>query len=99
MRDHRGRGQPAIGAAQIGRHVFAPLRQALDVSLVDDGVLPGNAGTYLAPAPVEGLVEHDGFRHAARIIAPVERKVLARAAGAIAEMRVTPDQPSGEPPR
>ena len=99
MRDHRGRGEPAIGAAQIGWHVVALLRQALDVGLVDDGVFPGDAGSHFAPAPVEGLIDHDGFRHAARIVAPVEREILARAAGAIAEMRIAPYQPSGKPPR
>ena len=99
MIDHRGRRQPAIGAAQARRHVLALLREALDVGLVDDGVLPGNVGAqHLAAAPVEGLVDHDGLRHAARIVAPVERQILARAAGAVGEMRVAPHQPAGEPP-
>ena len=98
MLDHRRRGQAAIGAAQVRRHVLALLRQALDVRLVDDGVFPGDVGAHLAAAPVEGLVDDDGLRHAARIVAPVEREVLARAAGAIGEMRVAPHQPSGEPP-
>ena len=34
--------------------------------------------------------------HAARIVAPVEGEIGARAAGAITEMRVAPDQPAGE---
>ena len=98
MVDHRGRGEAAIGAAQIGRDVVALLRQALDVRLVDDGVFPGDLRADLATAPVEGLVDHDGLRHAAGIVAPVERQILARAAGAIGEMRIAPDQPPGEPP-
>src|SRR4029077_2956193 len=37
-----------------------------------------------------------GLGHAARIVPPVEREVLARAAGAITEMGIAPDQPAGE---
>ena len=66
--------------------------------LIDDGVFPGNVGTYLAPSPVEGLVDDYRLRHAARVVAPVEREVLARAAGAIGEMRIAPYQASGKPP-
>ena len=47
-------------------------------------------------APVEGLVDHHRLRHAARIVAAVKGKILARAPGAIAEMRVAPHQPAGE---
>ena len=97
MVDHRRRAQPAIGAAPARRDVVALLRQALDVGLVDDGVLPGDVRPDLAAAPVEVLVDHDRLRHAARVVAAVEGKILARAAGAIAEMRVAPDQPSGDP--
>ena len=94
MIDHRGRGEPAIGAAQVRRHVLALLRQALDVGLVDDGVFPGDVGADFAAAPVEGLVDHDRLRHAARVVAAVEGKVLARAAGAVGEMRIAPHQPA-----
>ena len=97
MVDHRRRRQPAIGAAQVRRDVLALLGQALDVRLVDDGVVPGDMRPDLAAAPVEGLVDHHRLGHAARIVAPVEREVLARAAGAIGEMRVAPDQPAGQP--
>ena len=97
--DHRRRGEAAIGAAQAGRHVVALLREPLDMGFIDDGVFPGNAGPQFAPAPVEGFIDHDGFGHAARIVAPVERKIFAGAAGAITEMRIAPYQPPGEPPR
>ena len=40
MLDHGRRGEPAKGAAQLGRHVLALLGQAFDVRLVDDGVFP-----------------------------------------------------------
>ncbi|MGY4481780.1 hypothetical protein ACVWWR_000971 [Bradyrhizobium sp. LM3.2] len=69
----------------------------LDVSLVDDGIFPGDVGPDLAAAPVEGLVDHDALRHAARVVAPVEGEIFTRASGAIGEMRVTPDQPPGKP--
>ena len=96
MLDHGRRRQAAIGAAQIGRHVFALLRQALDVRFIDDGVFPGDVRPRLAASPVEGFVDDDGLGHAARIVAPVEREVLARAAGAIGEMRIAPHQPAGK---
>src|SRR5689334_21715491 len=97
MIDHRRRAQPAIGATPGGRDVGALLSQALYVGLVDDGVSPVNVRPDLTAAPVEALIDDDGFRHAAGIVAAVEGKVLARAAGAIAEMRIAPDQPAGEP--
>src|SRR6202007_1663556 len=62
----------------------------------DDGVFPGNVRSDLAAAPVEGLVDDDRLRHAASIVAPVEREILARAARAIAEMRIAPDQSAGK---
>src|ERR1700709_2367036 len=98
MIDDRRRTEAAIGAAQVWRYVFAFLRQALDVGFIDDGVFPGDVGPHFAAAPVEGFVDNDGLRHAARIVAPVEREVLARAPGAIGEMRIAPYQPSGKPP-
>ena len=47
-------------------------------------------------SPGEGGVDHDRLRHAAGIVAPVEREIAARAAGAIAEMRVAPHHASCE---
>ncbi len=65
---------------------------------IDDGVFPGDVRSRLAASPVEGLVDDDGLRHAAGVVTAIERKVLARAAGAIGEMRIAPYQPSGQPP-
>ena len=65
------------------------------MSLVDDGVLPWNVRPAVR-APGEGLVEHDRLGHSARIVAAVEREVGARVTGAIAEMRIAPDQPAGQ---
>ena len=95
MLDHGRRRQAAIRAAQVWRHVFAFLRQALDVRFIDDGVFPRYVGAHFAAAPIEALVDDDGLGHAAGVVAPVEREVLARAAGAIGKMRVAPYQPSG----
>src|SRR5207302_2720603 len=59
--------------------------------------LPADVRPCLAAPPVEGLVDDDGLRHAARIVAPIEREVLARTPGTIGEMRIAPYQPSGKP--
>src|SRR5262249_2704857 len=44
----------------------------------------------------ESLLDHHRLRHAAPIVATVEREITACAAGAIAEMRIAPDQPACE---
>src|SRR3984893_7341827 len=98
MLDHGRRTKGARGAAEVWRYIIAFLRQSLDVRFVDDGVFPGDVRSCLAAGPVEGFVDDDGLRHAARIVAPIEREVLARAPGAIGEMRIAPYQPSGKPP-
>jgi hypothetical protein len=84
---------------QARRNILAQLRQTFDVAFVDNGVFPGDVGTLLAPAPVEVLVDDDGFRHTARVVTSVERQICAWAARAIAEMGITPHQASGEPLR
>ena len=96
MIDYGGGRQPTEGAAPGGRYILALLRQPLDVRFIDDGVLPRDRRLALL-APGECFVDHDGLRHAARVVAPVEGQVGARAAGAIAEMRVAPDQTAREP--
>ena len=95
--DHFGRSERPIGAAQAGWNVLAQLCQPLDVGLVDEGVFPGDVGPFLASAPVEAVVDDDGLRYAARIVAAVERQISARASGAIAEVGIAPHQPSGKP--
>src|SRR5499433_1584353 len=98
MIEHRRCRQPAVCPAPSGRHILAKLSQSLDVSLVDDGVLPGDRrSTFFAPR--EGFVDDHAFRYSTRIVAPVEREVGARAARAIAKMRVAPDQTPCELPR
>ena len=94
--DHRRRGEPAIGAAQLLRHVLAQLRQAFDVRLVDDGVFPRHLRMPVV-APGVGLVDHHRFEHRARVVAAVERQVLALVADAIGQMRVGPGELAAEP--
>lgn len=65
---------------------------------LDDRVFPGDQAPALL-APSECFVNHHGPRHSTGVVAPVERQVAARAAGAIAKMGVTPDQAAGQPTR
>ena len=58
-------------------HVRVAHGHAAHVRLVDDRLAPGHAGR-LVVAPGEGVVDHAAFRHAAGVVAPVERQVLAR---------------------
>src|SRR5262245_5741054 len=95
VRHDGGAAQAPKRAPRSGGQVLALLRQSFDMRLVDDGVFPGRMRPALI-APGEGLVDHHPLRHAARIIAAVEREIAARAAGAISEMRIAPDQPPGE---
>src|SRR3982074_981676 len=99
MLDDRRRTEGAIGGAQVSRYLFAVLRQALDVGFIDDGVFPGDVRSRLVAAPVEGFGDDDGLRHAPRIVTPIKREVLARAPGAIGEMRIAPYHTTAKRPR
>src|SRR4051795_13271460 len=81
------------------RHVLPLLRQALYVGFVDDCAFPGYSRLPRAASRREGRVDHGGFGHPARIVSPVERQILARASGAIAEMGIAPHQPARNPTR
>ncbi len=89
--DHRRCRKAAICAAPSGGHILAKLRQSLNVGFVDDRVLPRDRGSEFF-APGKGFVDDHALRHSTRVVAPVEREVGSRAAGAIAEMRIAPDQ-------
>ena len=95
MIDHCGGGQAAIRSAPCRRHVLAQLREAFDVRFINNRVAPGNGGPAFF-APGEGFVHNHTLRHTARIVAPVEREIGACAAGAVAEMRIAPDESSRE---
>src|SRR5262245_12270058 len=91
MIDHRRCRKAAIRTAPSGRHILAKLSQPLDVGFVDDRVLPGDRrSTFFAPC--ERFVDHHALWNSTSVVPPIEREVGARAAGAIPEMRVTPDE-------
>src|SRR5690348_2466469 len=98
MFDHGGGGEATIGTAQIRRYVLSRLRQTLDVGFINDGVFPADVRTHFPAIPMAGFIDDHRLRHAPRIVAPIEGKVCARAAGAIAEMGIAPDKPPGKPP-
>src|SRR5215467_13480298 len=95
MIDDRRCRQPAVGPAPSGRHLLAKLSQSLDVSLVDDGVLPGDRGSMFF-APCECFVDDHALWNSTSVVAPVEREVGARAAGTVAKMCVAPDETPGQ---
>src|SRR5215467_10027126 len=87
MGHYGGSREPAVCAAPSRRHIFAQLRQSLDVSFIDDGVFPmDRRPAFLAPS--ERFVHDDALGHSAGVVAPVEREVRPRTAGPVAEMRV-----------
>ncbi len=63
------------------------------MGLVDDGIAPRHARRAVV-APGEGAVDHAAFRHAARVVAAVERQVFAGRADPVAEMGVGPAERS-----
>ena len=96
--DHRRAGEPRVRAAQLRRHVGMELGQALDVRLVDHRVLERDARRAVV-APAERGVDDPALERAGRVVARVEREVLAAAADAVAEMRVGPAQRALDHPR
>src|SRR4051812_9140609 len=97
MHHHGGTAQASERAPRAGWQVLALLRQSPDMHFVDDGVFPWCKRPALV-APGEGLIDHHALGHAARTVAAVKGKITARAARAISEIRIAPDQPAGELP-
>ena len=89
--EHGRGGERGILAAQLLRYVGVVDRQALDVQLVDDGLVPGRVGPPVV-APGECRIDDLALGHAERAVAIVGREILAPAADAITEMRVAPAQ-------
>src|SRR6516164_9068185 len=94
--DYGLRRETAERAAPGGRHILTLLGEALDLGFVHDCVFPTDCRVALF-TPGEGFIDDHRLRHSARVVAPVEREVRAGAAGAIAEMRIAPDQTAHDP--
>ena len=91
--DHRLGAEARESAAKLRADIRVAHGEAADMGFVDDGVAPGNARRAVV-APGEGAVDHAAFRHAARVVAAVERQVFAGRADAVAEMGVRPAERS-----
>ncbi len=86
--DDRLAGQARVGAAQVLGHVGVAHGEALDVGLVDDRLVPGDAGRPVV-APVEERVDHDRPGHERRAVGRVGGAV-GTAVGCEVERRVVP---------
>ena len=71
-----------------------PLGEALDVGLVEDGVVPGHELAVRLAFPVEIGIDHHAFGHEGRAVPLVEGKVVHRL-HLIAEDRGVPFQLAG----
>ena len=71
--DRRFRRQARIGAAQVVANGRMQLREALDVGLVDDGVVPGRARRRVA-LPVEARVDDDALRDRGGVVLVVDAR-------------------------
>ena len=87
--DRRLGGEPGVAAAQVFGHVRVQLREALDVQLVDQRLVPGRARRPVV-APGEGRVDHRRQRGIRRAVAVVEGQVGLRVAELVAEQLVGP---------
>src|SRR5215469_15076860 len=87
--DHRWGGE-AIKCAAVRRLDFWMLhRYPAHMQFENDCLLPGGLRTAVI-APCEGRLDDAAFRDIARIVAPVERQVIARASDAIAKHGIAP---------
>jgi hypothetical protein len=83
IRDRVLAGETAVGPAQILAHTGPKLREALDVELVDDRLLPRRPRPDdLIVLPLERRVDHDRLRHRRRRVGRVDGEVSVLRAGA-----------------
>ncbi len=80
-----GCGETGHRPAKLLRNLQVEHRVAAHVQLVDHRLVPRRPRRAVV-APGEGVVHHDAFRHAARIVAAIEGEVRARASDAVAEV-------------
>ena len=89
--DRRVRGQPQAGSAEMRRHVRMPRREALDVDLVDDRLVPRSPRVRVV-APFEGRIENRGQRRERRVVPAVRRRVACGAVDGTGVDRIVPAQ-------
>ena len=80
---------PRYVPRKLGRHVGMAHRDALDVGLVDDRVLPRHLRQPVVP-PLEPVLDDGAERGERRAVARVEAEVLVRVADLVAEEAVVP---------
>src|SRR5206468_6651211 len=85
--DDRGRGERGKGAALVRVHTRVPHRETAGVHLEEDRLLPRGPRVTVA-VPGKRALDDPAFRHLTGAVAPVEGKVVARAAEAVGEQRV-----------
>ena len=90
--DHCRRDEPGKGAAMRRLDIGVLDRDAAHVQFEDDRLFPWGLGAAIL-TPGEGGLDHPAFWNIARIVAPIERQILARAAEPITEHRVAPAEP------
>ena len=93
--DRAGLGEALVGAAQVLRHLRLGHREALDVRLVDHGLVPGPARRRVV-FPVERVVDDDALRHAGGAVVLVWRQVVRVFAHRVVEQRVLPVRLTGQ---
>src|SRR6202034_319190 len=86
-------GEAGKGAAMPLIDVRMASSDPADAELQDDRFFPRDLRAMLL-APSESRFDDPAFGDVARIVAPIDRQVLARAAEAVAEIGVGPAQPS-----
>ena len=84
--DDRGVREPGVRAAQLLRDVGVQLGEALDVRLVDHGLVVGDRAAAVA-LPVEERVDHHAVGHVRRGVVVVARVLVAEVVG---EERLVP---------
>ena len=84
MLNHGIRGQPGVGPAFVLGNTGMELRHALDVKLIDDGVVPGRAQSSIV-APVERRIDHDALGEECGVAAIVPAQIVVLRTGSVAQ--------------
>ena len=92
--DHRRRGEPGVGAAQLRGQVRMTGGEPLDVQLVDHRIVERGVGAAVVP-PGKGAVDDDPLGHAPGVVLLVPHQVIAASQG-IAEDRGVPIDTAGQ---